>query len=224
MRLIVVRHYKTHINLEQRIMGWGDSPPADGWEADLLDVDQRLAEAGIDIAEVHTSNLERARRTGEFFAHRRSIPVQCASEALNEVNYGTLFQRSKKWVTAHIPEYKTDPDFVFPEGESFRQMQTRSVAQVQILADRHKDETLLLVVHAGVIRGLICHYLDLPYAPHLARRVSHRYIGVFNFRDGHCRDYAEIGSHSDFIADGVIATPHPCPALRSPPQYRLADT
>lgn len=218
MRLIVVRHYKTQINLESRIMGWGDSPPVDGWEADLIDVDRRLAEAGFDIAEVHTSNLERARRTGQFYAERRSVPVQCASETLNEVDYGTLFQHSKKWVAEHVPEYKTDPDYIFENGESFRQMQSRSIARVQTLASRHDKQTLLLVIHAGVVRGLICHYLQLPYAPNLARRISHRYIGVFEFDQGQCHRYTEIGTHSDFIADGIVQVPYACapPAGRTP--------
>ena len=62
------------------------------------------------------------------------------SAALNEVNYGSLYRKSKKWVAANVPEYKTDPDFVFPGGESFNQMQARSVELVRKLAlERRPD-------------------------------------------------------------------------------------
>ena len=42
MRLFVVRHYKTISNAQRLIIGWGDSPPADGWEADLVAVSDAL--------------------------------------------------------------------------------------------------------------------------------------------------------------------------------------
>lgn len=204
MRLVIVRHYKTEINAQHRIMGWGDSPPVKGWEQDLLAVLERLQQLDIRFDAVYTSGLNRARVTGEFYANRLGVEVLCSDEALNEVNYGKLFKKSKKWVAAHVPEYKTDPGFIFPAGESFSQMQQRSVGCVERLIECEADCTLLLVVHAGVVRGLICHFLQLPYAPNLKRRISHRYIGDFLFEDGRCRSYGELGSYSDFVKEKIV--------------------
>ncbi len=83
---------------------------------------------------------------------------------LNEVNYGLLYRKSKKWVANNIPEHKIDPDFVYPDGESFRQMQQRSSDYPQFLAGTSPQKTILLVVHAGVIRGLVSQFLGLDYA------------------------------------------------------------
>lgn len=208
MKLYVVRHYKTLINAESRIMGWGDSPPVDDWELDLLAVSERLEKAGIKFDRVYTSKLKRAQATGEFFARRHKIKKRGSSAAVNEVDYGKLFRKSKSWVAENVPEYKTDPDFVFPKGESFREMQKRSVGFVQNLVTESRDQNVLLVAHAGVIRGLICHYLGLPYAPNLKRHISHRYIGVFEFDGGHCQRYDELGSHSAFVRKSIVDTPY----------------
>ena len=207
MRLFVVRHYKTISNARRLIIGWGDSPPADGWEADLVAVSHVLQKTGVEFNCIYTSALKRARATGEFFARQIQVAEVHSSEALNEVNYGNLYRKSKKWVAAKVPEYKTDPDFVFPGGESFKQMQARSVDLVQKLAGKRAGQDVLLVVHAGVIRGLVCHYLGLPYAPNLKRRVSHRYIGLFEFKAGHCRRYDELGTLSSFVSDGILSVP-----------------
>ena len=116
----------------------------------------------------------------------------------------------KKWVAENYPQYKTDPDFVYPEGESFRQMQERSVNFIASLASSHSQETILFVVHAGVIRGLVCHFLGLNYAENLKRKISHRYIGDFVFEGAECSRYNEFGKPSGFVRDGVIAVPREC--------------
>lgn len=208
MRVIVVRHYKTLINVSNQIMGWGDAPRAGNWEKDLAYVDKTLRDRGVRIDEVHSSYLERARRTAMYYAKSRGIHLIRDSEPLNEINYGPdLYKKSKTWVAKHFPLHKKDPDFVYPNGESFRQMQARSVEYVKALEGSRKDKCVLLVVHAGVIRGLVCHFLDLSYAPNLARKISHRYVGDFHIENGVAISYDELGKPSGFVNDGVISTP-----------------
>ncbi len=207
MRAIVVRHYRTLINASGLIMGWGDAPPVKGWEADLAYVDAILNERSIEISAVYTSYLERARQTGMFYARKRGIPLVHDTLALNEINYGALFRKSKSWVEKTIPQHKKDPDFVYPEGESFRQMQARSVAFFQSLTDKLQGECILIVVHAGVIRGFVSHFLGLPYAENLKRKMTHRYIGDFLFEGDQCVRYDELGTPSGFVRDGVITVP-----------------
>ena len=207
MRLFVVRHYKTVCNADKQIMGWGDSPPAEGWEADLVAVCRVLRKTGVSFDAVLTSELRRARATGEFYARELGIDEIHSTAAFNEVNYGSLFRQSKQWVVDNVPEYKVDPDYVFPEGESFTQMQARSVECVRKLAQQRAGQDLLLVVHAGVIRGLICHFLGLPYPPNLKRRVTHRYIGRFDLQGDVCFRYDELGTRSSLVKEGVVSVP-----------------
>ena len=207
MRLILVRHYKTLKNVRGQIIGWGDAPRASDWEADLAFVVQNLRDNHIHVDAIYSSCLERARQSAMYFAHHFGIAAVREAPELNEVNYGTLFGKTKRWVAQHIPEYKTDMDFVFPDGESFRQMQQRSVGFVRRIAREHRDQTVVMVAHAGVIRGLVCHFLQLDLGAHLKRKVSHRYIGELELdTSGHCRGYQEWGIPSGFVMDHVIAS------------------
>ena len=212
MRLILVRHFRTQSNEARRIMGWGDSPPVKDWESDLLAVDALLRDRQLAFDAIHSSELDRARQTALYYARRRGHAGVQTHAAFNEVHYGDLFGMDKEAAARDYPEFKKNPDFVFPGGESFRQMQTRSLGQVLELAARHPAQTLLLVVHAGVIRALICHFLDLDLAANLRRKVAHRYIGDFQLEAGRCQRYDELGQPSGFVRDGLLSLPWVGPA------------
>jgi broad specificity phosphatase PhoE len=210
MRAIVVRHYKTLLNASDRILGWGDAPRVDGWRADVNYVQNRLREESIHFDAIYSSDLERARQTAMFYARCNRIHIVHDSHQLNEVNYGLLYGKSKKWVAKHIPEHKKDPDYVYPEGESFRQMQQRSVSFLVSLTESCPGKTLLFVVHAGVIRGLVSHFLDLEYAENLKQKISHRYIGQLEFEGSECKRYDEWGQKSGFVRTGAVNLPFRC--------------
>ena len=207
MRVVLVRHYKTVNNEARRIMGWGDAPPSLDWESDLLQVDASIRDRGILFDACYSSALGRARETLRYLAARYECQQVREAEALNEVDYGDLMQRHKAWATKKYPQYKTDADFVFPGGESFRQMQRRSVELVLSLQQAHAADTLLLVVHAGVIRGLISHFLGLDLTANLKRKISHRYVGELVIEQDLCVFYDELGKHSGFVRDGIVAIP-----------------
>jgi alpha-ribazole phosphatase len=208
MRMLVVRHYKTLNNETNLIMGWGDAPSSKDWDQDPAWVDEILRREAIPIASIHSSGLNRARRTAMYFARRHGIHLIRDCEFLNEVNYGPhLYRKDKGWVKEHFPLHKKDPDFVYPDGESFRQMQKRSVECVLDLERAHAGQTILVVIHAGVIRGLVSYFLDLDYAANLTRKIGHRYIGDFHLEQGVCIEYNELGEPSGFVCDGAVAIP-----------------
>jgi broad specificity phosphatase PhoE len=216
MRFILVRHYRTVNNEARRIMGWGDAPPAEDWETDVAFVDELLSNRTIRFDAYYSSALVRSLETARYFAAKRGCTQVHAAPQLNEVNYGALFQQSKQWVEESYPEYKTDPDFVFPQGESFHQMQRRSVDFVLSLQRLHADDTLLIVAHAGVIRGLISHFLGLDLASNLKRKVSHRYVGELVIERNACVFYDEIGRPSGFVKDDVVQIPYRGQSIAAP--------
>lgn len=211
MRLIVIRHFKTVNNLERRIIGWGDSPPAKNWQDDLIATDQTLREHGLQFHAIYSSSLGRAHGTAQWFAARnQGLEVRTHAD-LNEVDYGAFSRLPKQWVTDYCPKYKTDPDYVFPCGESFTAMRRRSLRYIRLLERHHAGHTLLVVIHAGVIRGLVSGLLGLPYAPNLQRKISHRYIGDFMLEGGRATRYDELGQPSGFVRDAVIEIPFQTP-------------
>jgi broad specificity phosphatase PhoE len=184
MRVILTRHYQTHFNAEGRILGWGNSPPYHDWKDNVDFIDTRLHENGINFDAVYSSDLERAQETAKIYADSFGIPEVISIPELNEINYGKLQTRKKSWVSEHYPQHKKDPDLVYPDGESFRQMQQRSVEYLSSLALAHPQHTVLIVSHAGVIRGIVSHFLSLEYASSL-----------------------KLGKPSGFVRDGVIEIP-----------------
>ncbi len=208
MRLILIRHYKTQFNVSGQIMGWGDSPQADEWLEDMLFVEQVLQHHGIHPDSIYSSALERSRQTAAHFSAKLGITEIRSARELNEINYGSLFQKSKKWVKEHYPRHKKDPDFVYPQGESFRQLQVRCVSFIHSMTKTYAGQTILCVAHAGVVRALISHFLELDYAAQLERKVSHRYVGVLCFDDDRCTAYDEWGMPSGFISEGEVALPY----------------
>lgn len=204
MRAIVVRHYKTRFNETGRIMGWFDSPRGASWKADFDFVTARLQESALDFDQAISSDLQRSRRTAELYADKLGIGSIDASPELNEINYGKLQKMKKRWVPHYHPFHKKDADRPYPGGESFRQMQARSVGFLTSLMRDCAGQTLLIVTHAGVIRGLVCHCLGLELEDHLKRRVSFRYIGDFRFDGDSCAGYGEPGEPSGFVADGIV--------------------
>ena len=207
MRVIIVRHYKTTSNETGNIIGWGDSPPVKEWRHDINYVNDTLRKSKIHIDHIYTSKLRRARNTGLFYGQSHNINKIQHSIELNEINYGNASKKSKQWVQQHIPEYKIDPDYIFQNGESFRQMQKRSVAYILKLAHKHPNDVVMIVVHAGVIRGLLCHFLKLDYASNLKQHIGHRYIGILDIKSKTHIHYKEAGVESGFIKQGIIKVP-----------------
>tara|TARA_B100001964_G_C14258318_1_gene613696 strand:+ start:5939 stop:6571 length:633 start_codon:yes stop_codon:yes gene_type:complete len=210
MRLVLTRHYKTIINASEQILGWHDSPRDKGWEADVAFVADQLKENQIIFDAVYSSDLKRSRETAKFHAKHLGIDVVHSNAALNEVDYGRLYKKKKNWVVEHYPQYKTDPEFVYPDGESFSQMQRRSVKYISKLAKKFPMQTILIVVHAGVIRGLVSHFLELNYTKNLKRKISHRYVGDMLFINESCVRYDELGKPSGFVRSGGIEIPFSC--------------
>jgi len=207
MRMLLARHYQTESNAAGRILGWGNSPPCPDWKTDVNFIDARLQESGIGIDAIYSSDLDRARQTANKYAASFGIENVIEAPELKEINYGRLQTRRKSWVFENYPEHKKDPDLVYPDGESFRQVQQRSTTFLRSLARTSPESTVLIVSHAGVIRGVISHFLGLDYTENLKRRISFRYIGDFLFEGESCVRYDELGKPSGFVRDGVIEIP-----------------
>ena len=207
MRVILVRHYQTQSNADGRIIGWLDSPPCTDWKDDIDFIDGRLREQGICFDAIYSSDLQRARKTARVYANSFDVAEITGKAELKEINYGELQTKTKTWAYEQYPEHKKNPDLVYPDGESFRQMQLRGVHCFSSLALSHSNDTILVVSHAGMIRGMVSHFLGLEYGPSLQHHVPFRYIGDFWFEGESCVRYSELGELSGFVEEGVIDMP-----------------
>jgi probable phosphoglycerate mutase len=119
--------------------------------------------AGLAIAAVYASPIERTTQTAQCIAARLDLPVR-ALEGVIEADYG-------EWTGGKIAELaKTDEWKVvqvapsrarFPGGESIREMQARTVAALDAVVAAHPHETVVVVSHADPIKSAIAHYAGM---------------------------------------------------------------
>lgn len=134
--------------------------PAGERQADA--VAARLAGAGLSL--VQTSPRRRARRTAEAIAGRAGVPVE-ATGGLDEIDFG-------EWTGRSFPELETEPEWHAwnerrgsarcPGGESMTDAADRGLAHATALARTHPGETIALVSHADLLRGIVSRVMGLP--------------------------------------------------------------
>lgn len=153
--VLLIRHAATHaigVTLTGRTEGIALS--LDGYRqaralADTL--------ASLDIAAVYSSPLQRAIETAQPLAAARRLPVQI-EDALNEVDFGEWtgltfddLARRDDWRTYNSRRGSA----VVPGGETPQQTQSRIVAAISDLAARHRDQIVVAVTHAELVRYLL---------------------------------------------------------------------
>jgi probable phosphomutase (TIGR03848 family) len=133
---------------------------------DLSDTGRGQAEeaagrlAGLPVAAVYSSPLERCRQTAEAIAGRHGLEVRDLP-ALAEADYGEWtgrkldeLRQSELWKVVQVA-----PSAVrFPGGESIREMQARAVGAVEEVVSAHPGELVVVVSHADPIKALVAHF------------------------------------------------------------------
>lgn len=165
-RLVLVRHGETDYNAEGRMQGHLDS------ELTLLGREQirRAAPvlAGYDPARLISSDLTRAARTAEPVGEACELPVKL-DPRLRETHLGqwqglTLPEVEEGW-PGLIAQWRSDPGWAPPDGESRVDVAARVTPLVDELAEEMADgppETVLLITHGGLIASLTCALMGLP--------------------------------------------------------------
>ena len=117
--------------------------------------------AGVSsIGGLYVSPLERTRETaapiaaavGQRAAVRRGL-LECDFGEWTGKRLTTLM-KSPSWSTVQ----NSPSRFRFPGGESFAEMQSRIVAQLDALAAEHRGESFVAVSHADPIKAALAHY------------------------------------------------------------------
>jgi probable phosphomutase (TIGR03848 family) len=161
-RILLVRHAMNEWVKTGRLAGRtpGVHLSEEGKEQALA-LGRRLASRPIHA--IYSSPLERAQETAMAIARHHQLAVE-TSDGITEVDFGDWTGRELKEL-AKEPEWflvQGRPSAVrFPNGESPREMVTRSVDEVERLSAAHPEQTVVLVSHSDVIKGILAHYLGM---------------------------------------------------------------
>jgi broad specificity phosphatase PhoE len=165
-RFLLVRHGETLANREFRYIGSRDDLLSERGEEQALLVADALAI--FPVAAVYSSPRARAYRTAQPIAARFQQDVQVVDE-LAEGDFGAWEGLSRAELLARGPlveqqlrAWEADPTQAPPEGESFADVQARVTTAIARLAEKHPDQTIVLVSHVGPIKALLCSVLAAP--------------------------------------------------------------
>jgi probable phosphoglycerate mutase len=120
--------------------------------------------AGVAVAAVYASPLERTRETAAAIAERVGKPV-VIDRTLIECDFGdwtgeTLSRLSK------LPEWRTvqrwPSGFRFPGGESFLELEARLAGSVSRICEAHPGQVVVAVSHADCIKTVLASALGVP--------------------------------------------------------------
>lgn len=120
--------------------------------------------AQVKFTAMYSSPIDRCFETAEIVAARHPKLALQKSEAIGEVRYGKWTNRSikslaktKLWTTVQ----QWPSAMRFPDGESLREVQMRSVDEVERLKATHPKGNICCVSHADVIKLVFAHYLGV---------------------------------------------------------------
>ena len=152
-KLLLIRHGETAWNAEHRVQGTLDIPLS---PLGMLQ-SARLADclANESIEAVYSSGQSRAWLTAAPVAARLGLQI-IAEPRLRERSFGvfeglTLDEIAARYPAEFIKWRERDPEWRPDGGESGQQLIDRVMSAVTEISARHKNQTVALVSHGGVL-------------------------------------------------------------------------
>lgn len=161
--LLLIRHGENDYTRKGKLAGWTPGVwlnEKGGAQAEAIA--NHLSQAPIQF--IYSSPLERALETAAPLAKAKHLRIH-KLEGVGEVRYGDwtgrslkALARTKLWQT--VQRYPAVMEF--PDGETFRAVQTRAVNAIESLTRKHPKQALAIFSHGDVIKLLLAHYLGMP--------------------------------------------------------------
>lgn len=167
-RLLLLRHGESTWNADGRWQGQADPPLSARGERQAADAAARVGP----IDAVWSSDLARARRTAEIMAEQLGIAVR-TDVRLRERHAGEWQGRTRAEIEAGWPGYLgagTRP----PGYEPDEALLERALVALGEIVAAHRGQSVLLVVHGGVLRTVERHLGD--DAPGLLANLGGRWV------------------------------------------------
>ena len=162
----LVRHGQTAWNAELIFRGRRDIELNERGQKEASAIAGALRHKNLDA--IYASPLTRALETARPLAallHREIMPIQ----GLTDINYGDWEGVPYNEIKARYPDllatWEQEPDLVrFPHGETLDEVRERSYGVLRELAEKHANESILIVTHRVVNKVLLCAVLGLSTA------------------------------------------------------------
>ena len=160
--IILLRHGENDWVKKNRLAGWIEGVHLNENGRKQADAAaERLAQ--LPVAALYSSPVARCMETATYVAQSQNLEIIELPE-MGEVRYGDWegkkikkLAKDKLWfVVQHFPSRMR-----FPNGEAIREVQFRAIQSLEKLASKHKNEFIVVVSHADVIKLVLAHYLGV---------------------------------------------------------------
>jgi len=184
--MILVRHGQSTWNREHRIQGQLDPPLSDEGRRQAELLGHRLA--GRPLAGFYASDLKRALETAE--AIESLVDLKPApTPGLREIFLGEWEGLSTEEIAERFPDawarWSEKPDWdLVPGGEGAARFETRVLATLDEILDRHARGDVLLVTHGGVIQVALHRVVGRPSRGLFPFKIQNASISVIEVRAG----------------------------------------
>ena len=184
-RVFLIRHGETQDEETGRVFkGTTDIPLSKKGVSRMKKAGEFLAPFKLDA--VYTSALSRCIDSGTLVASHHDLDVQVEPQ-LNEINFGLwegqTFEEIKRRYPEQLRAWLGDlENEAPPEGEALPQAQRRVVAAFKEIVNRHNGDTCAIVAHAGTLRLILCHLLDLRLSNMFKIGQDYGCINIVDFR------------------------------------------
>ena len=163
VKVILIRHGETDWNTKQIFRGRKDIPLNEVGLAQAKAVGVSLSDIQIDA--IYSSPLGRALETAKVLAESRSLEVEL-EEGFIDIDFGKwqgiTHEKVKEEYESLYEMWLKNPQMVaFPEGESLKDVRTRSMEALKKVIKKHSGKTLAIVSHRVLNKVLLCSVLGL---------------------------------------------------------------
>ena len=163
-RLYLVRHGQVADGHTDRYHGNNDIGLSDKGVRQFEDLAAQLA--GVPLAGVYASDLTRALTGAQIINRGREAPLQIIPE-FREIHFGAWEGLSFDEIAARYPaeleaRFRDLTSFRIPGGESLLDVSSRVLPRLGEIINRHLEEAIIIVAHAGVNRVILSEALGLP--------------------------------------------------------------
>ena len=164
MNLILVRHGETEFNRQRLILGRGPEPLNATGQAQALAAAVAVSRNAPFV--LYSSPIVRTMQTAEAIASECSVAFT-PMPGLEEIDAGDLEGLTGSQLQEQYPDvmrgWRNDPASAkMPNGESLGDVQNRTWAVINDIAQRHEDATVVVVAHNFPIQVILCKALGMP--------------------------------------------------------------
>ena len=161
--VIFIRHGETDMNKENLYFGHLDPELNETGIYQLKKTRKLLKYFEKNINIVYSSDLKRCMESMDILkigAKIKKIPLN----EFREMNFGIFEGKTYEEISAEFPEEvekmnKDWREYKVPQGESLKEVMERAVEKLEELTKKHKNKTIVIVSHAGVIKSIVSYYL-----------------------------------------------------------------